>query len=116
MRVWDAVSGLELRQCIGHQASVRSVAFSPDGHRLASGSDDGTIRLWEAALGKLLATFLQRPEGWVSFTPEGRYKLGGQIAGGFWYAIGLCRFEPGELDEFLPGLIHRVPDGERLIP
>ncbi|MBI3467487.1 MAG: hypothetical protein HY000_31140 [Planctomycetes bacterium] len=34
--------------------------------------------------------------------PDGRYKLGGNPAGSFWYAINLCRFEPGELDEFLP--------------
>ena len=54
-------------------------------------------------------------DGWVAFTPTGRYKLGGATAGLFWYAINLCRFEPGELDPFLPpGTLVRVQDDEPL--
>ena len=33
---------------IGHSSSVYSVAFSPDGQTLASGSWDNTIKLWRA--------------------------------------------------------------------
>lgn len=42
-------------------------------------------------------------------------KLGGDIGGGFWFASGLCRFEPGELDRFVTaGTLVQVDDGEPL--
>ena len=39
---------LELR---GHTGAVRSVGFSPDGTRIVSGSEDKTIRIWDANTG-----------------------------------------------------------------
>ncbi|MBI2933925.1 MAG: hypothetical protein HYY16_19950 [Planctomycetes bacterium] len=36
----------------GHEKDVTSVAFAPDGKLLASGSYDGTVRLWDLATGK----------------------------------------------------------------
>jgi WD40 repeat protein len=114
VRLWDVATCRALRAFEGHTKEVASVAFSPNGALLASASDDGTLRLWDVATARCLAIVLPCREGWAAFTPDGRYKLGGDIAGSFWHVIGLCRFEPGELDPYAPHL--RVPDDAPLLP
>ncbi|KAH9203249.1 hypothetical protein DL95DRAFT_321786, partial [Leptodontidium sp. 2 PMI_412] len=58
----------------GHTGWVTSVAFSPDGKQVVSGSDDETVRLWDVATG----TTLQTLEGHISsvmsaaFSPDGK--------------------------------------------
>lgn len=131
IRLWDAAIGRALRTLRGHQGKVTSVAFSPDGNTLASGSSDKTIRLWDVASGHCLRViesdarwvrvkrwgtdgrYRESPTGWVAFTPDGRYKYGGNLEGAFWHVVGLCRFEVGEIDEFLPHL--RMRDDEPIV-
>jgi WD40 repeat protein len=63
----------------GHEASVRSVAFSPDGQYALSGSGDNTLRLWDIATGEQVRVF-EGHEDWVSsvaFSPDGQYALSG---------------------------------------
>src|SRR5262245_37650315 len=44
----------------GNVSPVESVAFSPDGKRLASGSEDGAIKLWDAQTRQKSATLRRR--------------------------------------------------------
>ena len=57
----------------GHTNCVQSVAFSPDGKCIVSGSEDKTIRLWDAETGGMLQSPLEGHEDsvWcVAFSPE----------------------------------------------
>src|SRR5262249_57585069 len=56
VKVWEAARGQELRTLKGHISAVTSVAFSPDGQRLASGNWDGKAKVWYAASGQELRT------------------------------------------------------------
>ena len=72
--MWDAETGKPLAVLEGHTGGVLYAAFSPDGGRLATASEDGTARLWDAESGKPLIV-LQGHTGFVTsvaFSPDGR--------------------------------------------
>jgi WD40 repeat protein len=48
LRLWNLGTRRELTTLRGHTATVGALAFSGDGHWLASGGWDGEIRLWPA--------------------------------------------------------------------
>ncbi len=79
-RLWDLESGTMIRQ-FTHLLPVRSLAFSPDGSMLLTGSYDNEVRLWNTATGDLLHTYSGHT-GYVmsvAFSPDAT-----RLASGSW--------------------------------
>jgi tetratricopeptide (TPR) repeat protein len=79
LTVWDAVTGREALTIKGHTSWVSSVAFSPDGKRIVSGSGDKTLKIWDAVTGKELLTLKGHTSSVssVAFSPDGQWIVSG---------------------------------------
>jgi GTPase SAR1 family protein len=79
MRLWNLVSGKEVRRFKGHDGVVECVAWSPDERFALSSSSDKRIRLWNVTTGKCLRTFKGHRESvdTVVWSNDGSYALSG---------------------------------------
>jgi WD40 repeat protein/serine/threonine protein kinase len=75
----DIPAEASVRTLQGHTSSVTSVAMSPDGRHIVSGSEDNTLRVWDLVTGRCLNT-LQGHTGEVesvAVSPDGRHIVSG---------------------------------------
>jgi WD40 repeat protein len=93
VQLWDTQAVKALGEPLRHLSWVRTVAFSPDGKLLATGSLDGVIRLWDVEGRKLFGTPLKSTNTvlGVAFSPDGKLLAdgtGGWLAHVFEVATG----------------------------
>lgn len=86
--LWDVATGQLKSTLKGHKHNVNSIAFSPNGNTLASGSTDETIKLWDVPTGKLKTTLIGHTGVVfsVAFSPNGN-----ALASGAGYNDGTIR-------------------------
>jgi len=56
VNLWDADTAAHKFTLSGHERCITAAAFSSDGSKIATGSEDGTVKLWDAATGQASAT------------------------------------------------------------
>jgi WD40 repeat protein len=80
-RIWDAVSGQQIRLFVGHEDNVRAAAWSPDGKRIITGSDDRTARIWDVDTAQALSTLSGHdvPVWAVGWSPKGDQVITGSF-------------------------------------
>jgi WD40 repeat protein len=73
-RIWDVATTKEIAVLRGHESSVNSAAFSPDGLRIVTASEDKTARIWDAATGNEIAVLRGHKDRVFSaaFSPDGK--------------------------------------------
>lgn len=126
--IWDTNKMQQRMKLVGHTAALSSVAYSPDGDILITGSADKTVKVWDAESGQCLRTLTDSKDPVLSvvYDPKGRW-----IAAGSGDVFNAMTPKPGaihiwntsnwELERELRGhgqLVHALSvtnDGSRLV-
>ncbi len=117
-RVWDAITGQEVRQLAGDGGSILSATFSPDG-RLIATADIRTARVWDAETGQVVRHLAGDAGSFFSaaFSPDGRLIVTAGIEGTAWVWDAATGAPMRELVGHAGGLLSAAfsPDGRLIV-
>jgi len=101
----------EITVLTGHSGQIRNVAFTSDDKYLITTSEDKTIKIWETARWKEVATLISFGEdGWIVTTPEGLFDASPDAMNLIYYTQGFEIFELAQLKDryYEPGLLQKI--------
>lgn len=79
LRLWNLETGAQIQQFDGHTNTIFSVAFSPDGRYVASGSSDKSVIIWDVQSGEQFRHFDTVHKVYsIAFSPDGQHILAGE--------------------------------------
>lgn len=116
IHLWDLAAEKELSPLEGHKGSITSLSFSPDGKRLATGSNDTTVLLWDATRFQTnrIAELQLQPEKLKALWTD----LGGEDAVKAYRAVRTLAAAPKSCVAFFKQRLHPVEpaDAKQLAP
>jgi WD40 repeat protein len=118
VRLWDAQRGYDLGYVGSHDEVVQSLAFTPDGKRIASGGADMQIRIWDVGRAEEVAK-AESGVGWplsLAYSPDGKLlAIGGAKQALVYDATnGSLRHTLQVVDSGNVAGLQFSPDGQRL--
>ncbi len=122
---WDEsqINGAQILTLIGHAGSVNDCVWSPDGKRILSASNDGTLKIWDANTGKELQTLtrhkgpVQRNMDVCAWSPNGQHIFSSTADESFeiWDLKNDIYFRKIEKKGYSSRLGAWSPDGSRIL-
>jgi WD40 repeat protein len=114
IRLWSLPDGILLKTLAGHSDHVSSLAISPDGKLLVSGSRDKTVKIWSLPRGTLVKTIPEYVH-WLAISLDGKLL----VSGGWDRTIKVWSLPRGVLRTTLavedyPQAVGMTPDGNLL--